>query len=260
MLVTAIEARPLRSLDRVRVELDARHRQRRRPQRRRQDQPRRGALLRPHRPLLSHLRPPRPDPLRRVPGPRRGNGPRRGRARAAPARLGQPQRRPPPPARRQPRRSRHPGPQPAPGRGLRPRPPQPGQGPTLRAARPPRRLRRRPLAGADGAAQTLRAGPGPAQRAARASRRATPPRPSSTSGTRAWQKQQHRWSRRATRRWPSWQRPSPRHRGARPRSAAASATRPGPRGRPRRSGPGSSSGAIRTSGLGAAPGARTSTS
>ena len=44
-----------------------------RPQRRRQDQPARGALLRPHRPLVSHPRPPRADPLRRPssPAPRR---------------------------------------------------------------------------------------------------------------------------------------------------------------------------------------------
>ena len=66
----------------------------------------RGALLRPHRPLLPHLRPPRPDPLRRAARPRRGDGPRRGRHRAPAARLGQPRRGPPPPARRQPRRPR----------------------------------------------------------------------------------------------------------------------------------------------------------
>ncbi len=147
MLVTAIEARPLRSLERVRVELEPGHRQRRRAQRGRQDEPGRGALLRPHRPLLPHLRPPRPDPLRRLAGPGRGDGPRRRRARAPAARLGQPQRGPPPPARRQPGRPGDAGPQPPAGGGLRPRPPQPGQGPAGRAPRPPRRLPRRPLAG-----------------------------------------------------------------------------------------------------------------
>ena len=65
MRVAAVEARPLRSLADVRVELGAGDRQRDRAQRRRQDQPARGALLRPHRPLLPHRRPPRADPLRR---------------------------------------------------------------------------------------------------------------------------------------------------------------------------------------------------
>ncbi len=80
MLVTAIEARPLRSLDRVRVELEPGDRQRRRPQRGRQDEPRRGALLRPHRPLLPDLRPARPDSLRRLDwrGPRRRSATRTG--------------------------------------------------------------------------------------------------------------------------------------------------------------------------------------
>ena len=172
MLVTAIEARPLRSLERVRVELGAGDRQRRRPQRRRQDEPARGALLRPHRPLVPHRRPPRPDPLRRLAGAGRGDGPRRGRDRAHAARLGQPHRGPPPPARRQPGRPGDARPQPPAGRGLRARPPDPGQGPAGRAPRPPRRLPRRPLAGARGAAPALRPGAGAAQRAAR---RGSPP-------------------------------------------------------------------------------------
>ena len=261
MLVTAIEAKPLRSLDRVRVELEPGHRQRRRPQRGRQDEPRRGALLRPHRPLVPHLRPPRPDPLRRLAGAGGGDGPRRGRARAPAARLGQPQRRAPPPARRQPGRPGDARPQPPAGRGLRPRPADPGQGPAGRAPRPPRRLRRRPLAG---------------------------PRRSCASATG------RRW-RSATRCSPGWPpatappttcvwdaglaeaaapliaaRAEAVAELAGPFAAAAaelgleggarSSTRRAPRARPRRSAPASRSAASRTSASAAAPGDRTSTS
>ena len=211
MLVTAIEAKPLRSLERVRVELEPGDRQRHRPQRNRQDEPGRGALLRPHRPLVPHLRPPRPDPVRRLAGAGRGDDPRRGRARAPAARLGQPQRRPAPPARRQPGRPGDDRPQPPAGGGLRPRPADPGQGPAGRAPRPPRRLPRRPLAGAGGAAQALRAGGGAAQRAALAAGgAATAPRRTCGSGTRGWPRPPRRWSRRGPRRSPSWPSPSPK--------------------------------------------------
>ena len=74
----------------------------------------------------------------------------------------------------------------------------PGQGPAGGAPRPPRRLRRRPLAGAGGAAQALRPGAGAAQRAALAARRAaTARRRTCESGTRAWPRPPRRWSRRA---------------------------------------------------------------
>ena len=167
MLVTAIEARPLRSLDRVRVELGPGHRQRRRAQRRRQDQPGRGALLRPHRSLLPHLRPPRPDPLRRLAGPRRGDGPRRRRPRAAPARFGQPHRGPPPPARRQgpPTRRRWPATDP-PVAVFAPDRLSLIKGPPAERRAHLDGFARRPLAGSGRAAQALRAGAGPAQRPA----------------------------------------------------------------------------------------------
>ena len=78
------------------------------------------------------------------------------------------------------------------------------KGPPVRAPRPPRRLRRRPLAGPDRAAQALRAGARATQRAALAAggwvRTAVP---NSTSGTPAWPRPRRRWSRRGTRRSPS---------------------------------------------------------
>ena len=107
MLVTAVEASPLRSLTQARIELGPGIRQPRRPQRRRQDEPARGALLRPHRPLVPDLRPPRPDPLRRLLRSRRSDDSGRRRDRAHPARFGQPDGGPPAPPRRQPCRSRH---------------------------------------------------------------------------------------------------------------------------------------------------------
>ena len=168
MLVTAVEARPLRSLDAGRGSSSA---------------PGSSAWSGPTAPArrtsLEALyfaltgrsfrtsRPARPDPVRRRrwPGPRRGA--RRGRDRAHAARLGQPRRGPPPPARRQPGRPGDARPQP-PARSPSSRPTGwPDQGPAGRAPRPPRRLRRRPLAGAGGAAPALRPGAGAAQRPAR---------------------------------------------------------------------------------------------
>ena len=168
MLVTAVEAAAAAQPRAVAGRARRRDRQHRRAQRRRQDQPGRGALLRPHRPLVPDLRPPRPDPLRRPrwPGPRRRSATTTGSSARLLASVSRTEGR------------RHlldgsrgrpgdAGPQPAAGRGLRPGPARPGQGPAGRAPRPPRRLHRRPLAGARGAAQAIRPGAGPAQRPAR---------------------------------------------------------------------------------------------
>ena len=144
MLVTAIEAKPLRSLDRVRVELE----------------PGIVSVIGPNGTGKTNLvealyfaltgrsfrtsRSPRPDPLRRLARPRRGDDPRRGRDRAPAARLGQPQRRPPPPAGRRPGGPGDDRPQPTAGGGLRPRSAErwsrdrrPSAAPTSTASSPP---------------------------------------------------------------------------------------------------------------------------
>ena len=128
------------------------------------------ALLRSHRPLLSHLGPARADPLLRADRPRRGTGSRRRRHRAPLPGLGQPRRRAPPSARRQRRRRRHRGAQPPSRGGLLPGPAGSGQGPAGGAPRPPRPLRRDPLALARRPAPALRAGTRAAQRAPPAGR------------------------------------------------------------------------------------------
>ncbi len=166
MLVTAVEARPLRSLDNVRVELC----------------PGIISLVGPNgagktnfvealyfgltgrsfrtadrRELI---------PFGALACPRRGCRSRRGRDRAPPARLGEQGGGPSPPARRQRRRPGDDRPQPPAGRGLLPRSPGPDQGATCRAPRPPRRLCSGTLAVSLGAAQALRPGAGAAQRPA----------------------------------------------------------------------------------------------
>ena len=262
VLVTAIEAKPLRSLERVRVELA----------------PGIVSVIGPNGTGKTNLvealyfaltgrsfrTSDRRDliPFGGTPGPGRGDDPRRGRDRAHAARLGQPQRRPAPPARRQPRGPGDAGAQPAAGGGLRPRPADPGEGAAGRAPRPPRRLHRRPLAGAGGAAQALRAGGRAAQRAALAARRrlrlaggpadlgrgAGRRRRAADRGAGGGGRRARRSLRRPRRPSSGWRRPTleyaPRAEGS------AEEIRAGLRGAPRR----------RTSASAAAPGAPTSTS
>ena len=182
-----------------------------------------------------------------------------------PARLGQPRRGPPPPARRQPGRPGDAGPQPPAGGGLLARPAGAGQGPAGRAPRPPRRLRRRPLAGprrscASASARRWRSatrcspgsppGYGAAGRPRRLGR--APGRGRGAAG---------RGPRRGGR--PSW--PRPFADGRRPssasRAAPRSSTRRGRRARREEIRAGLERAArARTSAWAAAPGARTSTS
>ena len=109
-----------------------------------------------------------------------------------------------PPARRRPGRPGDARAQPPTGRRLRPGPPEPDQGTAVGAPRPPRRLRGCALASAGGAAQALRPGAGAAQRDALAARRpALARRPNWTSGTPAWPMPPRRWSPPARRRSPS---------------------------------------------------------
>ena len=124
-----------------------RDRQPDRAQRRRQDELPRGALLRPHRPLVPHRRPPRPDPVRRLasPAPRRRCATRTGSSGTLLASV----------SRTEGRRHLLDGSPADPATLARHRPPvavfSPDRlalvkGPPARAPRPPRRLRRRPLA------------------------------------------------------------------------------------------------------------------
>ncbi len=81
MLVTTVEANPLRSLTRARVELEPGILSLVGPNGVGKTNLLRGALLRPHRALIPNRRPPRPDSLRRQLRAGRGDGPRRGRDR-----------------------------------------------------------------------------------------------------------------------------------------------------------------------------------
>ena len=166
MLVAAAEAVPLRSLERLRVELDGGVVSLIGPNGAGKTNFLEARLLRAHRPFLPDRRPPRPDPVRRRPRTCGGHGSRRGWDRTHPARLGLPHRGPPPPARRQPGGPGDDRPPPAPGRGLLPGPAGAGQGPAVGAPGSPRRVRRRPLATPRRAAPALRPGSGAAQRAA----------------------------------------------------------------------------------------------
>ncbi len=134
MLVTEVGARPLRSLENVEVSLAEGITTVLGGERHRQDQPARGALLRPHRALLPQLGPPRPDPLRHPPGASRGVRPRPRWRRGQLPRLGQPCRGPAPSARRE-RGGRGGGAAPPPAdRGVPPGPARPRQGPAGGAA------------------------------------------------------------------------------------------------------------------------------
>ena len=137
------------------------------------------------------------------------------------------------------------------------------KGPPGGAPRPPRRLRRGALARASRAAQALRPGPGAAQRAAvaacRRSRRAEADLDVWDAGLAEAAAPLDRRARR--RRLPSWPRRSPPPPPSWAwRAGPRSSTRRGPPAPRRRSAPGWRSAASRTSGWAAAPGAPTSTS
>ena len=186
--------RPLRSLERLRLELGRRDRQPDRAQRRRQDELARGALLRPHRPLVPHRRPPRPDPLRRLAGARRGawsaartaSSGRCWRRSAAPRAAATCSTATRPTRRRSPATARR-------SRVFSPDRLALVKGPPARAPRPPRRLRRRPLArrARSCAGATARRWPS-ATRCSPGSPPAPAARPSSTPGTRRWPRPRRR--------------------------------------------------------------------
>ena len=80
MVVTRLELRDFRNYEAAELELAAGLDRRGRPQRRRQDEPARGRLLRLHRSVAAHLERARAGPARRDGRPGGGRDPRRGRA------------------------------------------------------------------------------------------------------------------------------------------------------------------------------------